>query len=184
MNASIEALSAASLEQLPEWGSPPFSCKYCLYWEDPQARIDFSPAGREARRTRKRAWLEGALASFGACGKVLSVEGRPAGYAQYAPAELLPNASDYPAGPPSQDAVLLACLFLPDRQLHKAGLGSRLLESVVEELRRRGAAALETFARRGNAENPSGPLEFYLRRGFAILREDAEFPLLRLDLRP
>lgn len=41
---------------------------------------------------------------------------------------------------------------------------------------------METFARKGNAENPSGPVEFYLRHGFTVQRDDPEFPLLRLDL--
>lgn len=41
---------------------------------------------------------------------------------------------------------------------------------------------METFVRKGNAENPSGPVEFYLRHGFEILRDDLEFPLLRFSL--
>ncbi len=44
---------------------------------------------------------------FGPCGRLLYAEGRAVGYAQYAPAHFLPNAGSYPAGPVSEDAVLL-----------------------------------------------------------------------------
>jgi len=79
-------------------------------------------------------------------------------------------------------AVPLTCLFIPNEAFRGLGLGKRLLEAVIQELRRRGFRALETFARRGEANNPSGPMEFYLRRGFHVKDEtDAEFPLMRLD---
>ena len=48
--------------------------------------------------------------------------------------------------------------------------------------RRRGVAAVETFARKGRADNPSAPEGFYLAKGFVTRCDDAEFPLLRLDL--
>jgi hypothetical protein len=41
---------------------------------------------------------------------------------------------------------------------------------------------METFARKGSSDNPSGPVEFYLVEGFRIFRDDKEFPLVRLDL--
>ncbi|RJS88791.1 hypothetical protein DRO56_02955 [Candidatus Bathyarchaeota archaeon] len=56
-------------------------------------------------------------------------------------------------------AVPLTCLFIPDKAFRGLGLGKRLLEAVIRELRKRGFRALETFARSGDANNPSGPLE-------------------------
>ena len=94
-----------------------------------------------------------------------------------------PTAAEYPAGPVSGDAVFLACLFIPAAEQRERGLGSALLCAILKELRVRGLGAVETFARRGNPENPSGPVEFYLKRGFRVIREDPEFPLLRLELR-
>lgn len=105
------------------------------------------------------------------------------GYALYAPPAFLPNAGSYPAGPVSEDAVLLACLFFPDPRHRGRGWGGQLLKGILSELRIRGIPAVETFGRRGSAENPSGPAEFYLRRGFRVLRDHPEFPLLRLDLK-
>jgi hypothetical protein len=49
-------------------------------------------------------------------------------------------------------------------------------------LRKRGVKAVETFARKNNPNNPSGPVEFYLKNGFRVLRDDPEFPLMRLEL--
>ena len=120
----------------------------------------------------------------GSCGKLLFVGNAVVGYAQYAPAQFLPGAREYPAGPVSEDAVLLACLFIPKPKFRGRGLGSLFLEAILEELSARGIQAVETFARRGSAENPSGPVEFYLRHGFSVLRDDPEFPLLRRDLIP
>ena len=80
--------------------------------------------------------------------------------------------------------MFLACLFVPSRAHRGRGWGSVLLQDILRELRSRGLPAVETFARRGDAENPSGPAEFYLCHGFRVLRDDPEFPLLRLNLFP
>ncbi|MEM2057748.1 MAG: GNAT family N-acetyltransferase, partial [Thermoproteota archaeon] len=79
-------------------------------------------------------------------------------------------------------AVLISCLFIAEKEYRGRGLGKLLLESIIEDLRKRGFKAVETFARRNNSNNPSGPVEFYLKNGFRVLREDPEFPLMRLEL--
>jgi ribosomal protein S18 acetylase RimI-like enzyme len=43
-------------------------------------------------------------------------------------------------------------------------------------------AALETFARKNSADNPSGAAQLYVACGFEILREKDEFPLVRKAL--
>ena len=53
---------------------------------------------------------------------------------------------------------------------------------MMDELRDRGTGAVETFARRSSADNPSGPIEFYLKHGFAVQKDDSDFPLVRLKL--
>lgn len=57
-----------------------------------------------------------------------------------------------------------------------------MLRNIIEDLKSRGVRAVETFARKGSPDNPSGPFEFYLKNGFKVLRDDPEFPLMRLDL--
>jgi len=178
----IVALSEDNLIDAPEWDADPFSCKWCLYWEDPEL-----PGGRTEDRDeafrRKLDWLKRVEREFEAPGKLLYVEGSPVGYAAYAPGRFFPNASAYPAGPVSDDAAFIGCLFIASRENRGRGLGSLLLEATITDLRERGTPAVETFARRGSAENPSGPVELYLKHSFSILRDDPQFPLMRLDLR-
>lgn len=70
-----------------------------------------------------------------------------------------------------------------NKEFRGLGLGNQLLQSIIDDLRGRGIKAVETFARKGRAENPSGPVEFYLRNGFRIYKDDPQFPLIRLELK-
>jgi len=182
MKIEILEVSEETLQDAPEWQSHPFSCKYCLYWEYPEECVDPATEKREERLERKVQWLRQARTTFGNCGRIAYVDGKPAAYAQYAPARLLPCSASYPAGPPSEDAVLISCLFIPSPEHRGLGLGRLILQSILDDLRQRGIKGVETFARRGSEDNPSGPVEFYLRHGFRIYRDDPEFPLMRLDL--
>lgn len=63
------------------------------------------------------------------------------------------------------------------------GPGKGLLDKVITDLRKRGFKAVETFARKDSANNPSGPIEFYLRGGFHVEEEiNSDFALVRLNL--
>jgi len=95
---------------------------------------------------------------------------------------MLPLSAEYSSGPPSGDAVLIPCFFIAQKKYRERGLGKQLLQSIIEDLRKRGFKAVETFARKNNPNNPSGPVEFYLKNGFRVLRDDPEFPLMRLEL--
>ena len=182
MKHRIVELTENNLVQAPEWDSRPFSCKWCLYWEHPELLIDPKKEKKEEVFQRKLAWLRRVQKEFGECGKLLYVGQEAVGYAQYAPARFLPNAAAYPAGPASKDAVLISCLFIAREEYRRQGLGTLLLEEILSELQRRGITAAETFARLGGAENPSGPVELYLKHGFHVFRDDEEFPLMRLVL--
>ncbi len=182
MKFQTAPLTEENLGDAPEWDAQPWSCKYCLYWEYPELLGDPGKEDRTANLEKKLAWIRRVRTEFGDCGRLLYAGGQAVGYAQYAPPRFLPNTRNYPAGPVSHDAVFVACLFFPCRLHRGRGWGSVLLQDVLRELRRRGVSAVETFARVGNAENPSGPVAFYLRHGFEILRDDPEFPLLRLNL--
>ena len=182
MRIQIAALTEENLRDAPEWEAHPWSCKYCLYWEYPELLLDPAKEDRAASFEKKLAWVRRVRNEFGDCGRLLYADGNAVGYAQCAPPAFLPNARNYPAGPVSEDAVFLACLFFPSRAHRGQGWGRLLLQDILSDLRRRGVSAVETFARKEDAENPSGPVEFYLRHGFGILRDDPEFPLLRLNL--
>jgi GNAT superfamily N-acetyltransferase len=181
--ATIEIvdLTPGNLVDSPQLNTRHSSCRYCLYWEYPGQFCPKKLPDDQLLRA-KSGWLYKTRASFGSCGRVAYVDGIAAGYAQYAPPELLPRVSDYTAGPPSLDAVFISCLFIAQDQLRGLGVGRQLLKSILADLENRGIGVVETFGRRGSADNPSGPVEFYLKHGFRVLRDDPDFPLLRLEL--
>lgn len=183
MKIEVKNLTEKNLRDAPEWESHPFSCKYCIWWEFPEQCLDPKLERKEDLISKKLKWLTNAKKIFGNCGKMAYVNGKPVGYTQYAPRGFLPHSADYRSGPPSDDAVLISCLFISHKEFRRLGLGSQLLHNVINELRRKGVKAVETFGRKGSDANPSGPVEFYLRNGFRIHKDDTEFPLLRIDLK-
>ncbi|MGQ4892778.1 MAG: GNAT family N-acetyltransferase [Candidatus Njordarchaeia archaeon] len=101
---------------------------------------------------------------------------KPIGFARYAPTSFFENLREYPVKS-SDETVFLSCLYIVDG-FRGRGYGSILLKSVISELKDRGMVSVETIARRGSDDNPSGPLEFYLKNGFKVLKEHVEFPLV------
>ncbi|MEO0004469.1 MAG: GNAT family N-acetyltransferase [candidate division WOR-3 bacterium] len=178
----IVNLTEKNLIDAPEWQSHPYSCKFCLYWEFPEECTDPLSEVKEERLERKRLWVRWVRREFGDCGKLIYVDYKCLGFAEFAPARFLPNAVRYQSGPPSDDAVLISCLFIPEKIYQHQGLGSLMVKSIISEARARNIKALETFARKGRADSPSGPVEFWQKHGFAILRDIDEFSLLRLQV--
>ena len=116
--------------------------------------------------------------------------GRLLGSLQYGPSNLFPLAADLPAGPASDDAVLVTCSYL-------VGSGAEWIEkslllAAIGESRDRGARALEAFAYR----YPEGesveerflvhrtvfPRDFLDEFGFTTVRQQGRVELCRLDL--
>jgi len=178
----IKTLTEENLVEVPEWESHPFSCKYCIYWEHPELCLDPATEKKEEVFQKKLAWLRHVKEQFVAYRGILYLEDKAVGFAQSAPPRFPPAPTRYPAGPAREDAVLISCLFIPAKEHRGQGLGSLLLRDILEELQERGIKAVETFARKGSSENPARPLEFCLKHGFRIHRDDEEFPLVRLTL--
>jgi GNAT superfamily N-acetyltransferase len=161
----------------------------CTRWE---ARPEQTDPDRQRRA--KEESVRNIIKSWGECGKIVYAEGEPMGFAQYAPAHFFPAVQDFKAGPISEDAVFLSCLYVVPFARGK-GLGRVLLQAIEAGLVRRKVRAIETFAARGCAESTEregceleskgmpGPLEFYLQNGFYIARDNPKFPLLRLELK-
>lgn len=182
IEVDIEDIRKSNLTDIPE------SCRGCAYWEYPG---DFEKSKDDQQKNpeleiKKREWFEKTLEEFGTCGKIVYYEGAPIAYAQYAPSTRLPNISAYEAknvGKLEEGVVFLSCLCVTDETMRGKGIGDMLLQNIVEDLRRRGFKAIETFARRSQADNPSGPVEFYVKNGFHIKdKTNEEFPLMRLFL--
>ena len=179
MNLRHEVVSSQNLEDLPTFRLFPYSCQYCVYWESAD---DFDEkVNKEKAQRLKGDWFRKVSKEFGDCGVIAYLDNEPVGYAQYALPKFFPRVQQYASGPPSNDAVFLACLYIPKRELREKGIGKSLLNFVLSNLKKRGFSAIETFARRGLESNPTGPLEFYLKQGFSVVRECDEFPLVRKE---
>ena len=174
MAPRVTGLTGATLPTAPT------VCHDCVWWQ--------SPSGREVE---KRRWIDGAEDEWGAWGTVYYDEdGRLLGSMQYGPAPLFPRAWELPAGPPSEDAVLITCAYLVDRA--SPWVMQSLFLAAIGDAKDRGATGLETFAYRypegSSAEERFTvhrtifPRDFLADFGFRPVRSAGPVELARLDL--
>lgn len=68
----------------------------------------------------------------------------------------------------------------------RAGVATRLLEAVLEDLPSRGALRVEAFPRRTEDEDPmelwTGPMALFARAGFHVVHDDPTRPVLAMSL--
>jgi hypothetical protein len=158
----------------------PSVCQTCVWWQ--------SRAGRD---TAKERWMERAEEEWGAWGTIYrDDDGRLLGSIQYGPAHLFPRAAELPAGPPSEDAVLVTCAYLVSTAM--PWVEQSLFLAAIGEARDKGARALEAFVYR----YPEGestyerflvhrtvfPRDFLADFGFVTVRAQGRVELARLEL--
>lgn len=167
---------------LDNLGDLPRRCRRCVFWElDPVARDRAEEAGDTA--IEKEAWISAMLLEWGSCGKIVSVDGIPAGFALFAPPAYVPRSAAFPTSPVSADAVLLMTSnVLPE--FAGGGIGRMLVQSIAKDLNRRGIRAIEAF---GDLawESPACvvPASHLLAVGFKTVRPHPRWPRLRLELK-
>src|SRR5437763_12874397 len=174
MSVRIGGLTGATLEHAPT------VCHSCMWW---QSRT----GGRERD---KRRWGEKVESEFGTWGTIYyDDDGRALGSMQYGPARLFPRAAELPAGPPSDDAVLVTCAYLVEQS--SPWVMQSLFLAAIGDARDRGAKALATFAyryREGESQyerfqvhKTIFPSDFLSDFGFQTLRTAGFVELARLD---
>ncbi len=157
----------------------PAVCHDCIWWQT-----------RPGRSTDKRKWIEKAETEWGPWGTVYyDADGRVLGSMQYGPAELFTRAAGLPAGPPSDDAVLVTCAYLVEAS--SPWVMQSLFLAAIGDSRDRGAKALETFAyryREGESQyerfqvhKTIFPADFLADFGFRTLRRAGLVELARLE---
>ncbi len=168
---------------LDNLGDLPKACRRCVYWEL-APNLGEQAAEYGSTELEKEAWISSVLLEWGSCGKIVKVEGVPAGYVIYAPPAAVPRVAAFPTGPVAADAVLLTALrVLPE--FASAGLGRLLVQAAAKDLTRRGVKAIEAF---GDADRQPDatcvvPADFLLSVGFKTVRQHAKWPRMRLELR-
>lgn len=158
----------------------PGVCRSCAWWQT-----------QGARSIDKRRWIEDVEDEFGAWGEVYLDGDRHVASLQYGPAPFFPRARALPAGPPSDDAVLITCAYLSDPS-SPWSLQSLFL-ACIGACHERHVTALEAFG----VVHPAGaefserflqhrtifPRDFLADYGFATLRSAGRVELMRLELR-
>ena len=174
MAPRVSGLTGATL------ATAPAVCRGCVWWQ--------SRAGREVDKDR---WRERIEEEWGPWGTLYSDDdGRLLGSMQYGPAEMFPRAAGLPAGPPSEDALLVTCAYLVERST--PWVMQSLFLAVIGDARDKGARAVEAFGYR----YPEGtsmherfvrhrtifPHDFLADFGFVVVRRQAQVELARLEL--
>jgi GNAT superfamily N-acetyltransferase len=176
MSRRLASVTLDNLDDLPR------RCRRCVFWElDPVARTRAEEAGDT--EFEKEAWVSATLLEWGSCGKLVYVDGVPAGYVMFAPPAYVPRSVAFPTSPVSADAVLLMTgHILPE--FTGMGLGRMLVQGVAKDLIRRGVKAVEAFGdRRWEAPNCVLPADYLLSVGFKTIRAHPRYPRLRLELK-
>jgi hypothetical protein len=160
--------------------SAPPVCHACVWWQSSRGRAP-----------EKREWIADAESAWGAWGAVYyDDDGRTLGSIQYGAAGLFPRAWELPAGPPSEDAVLVTCAYLVDRAT--PWVLQSLFLAAIGDAKDKKAKALETFAYR-YAEGETAYERFLVHRtvfprdflsdfGFETVRQVGQVELVRLEL--
>ncbi len=167
---------------LDNLGDLPSRCRRCVFWElDPVSMQRAEECGDP--RLEKEAWISATLLEWGSCGKLVYVDGVPAGYVLFAPPLYVPRSVAFPTSPASADAALLMTAHIVP-EFQGGGLGRMLVQGVAKDLTRRGIRAIEAF---GDLkwEKPDCmlPADYMLAVGFKTVRPHHRYPRLRLELK-
>lgn len=172
-------MGVLGLNRITHATAPPV-CRDCVWWQS-----------RGNKTASKDRWIERAEDEWGEWGSIyVDDRDRLLGSLQYGPSHLFPRSADLPAGPASDDAALVTCLYLMPGS---AGwVEKSLLLAAIGEVRDRGVAALEAFAYRypeGETEEERFlvhrtvfPRDFLDEFGFETLRAHGRVELCRLEL--
>ncbi|HEV2590859.1 MAG TPA: hypothetical protein VGU02_03100 [Gaiellaceae bacterium] len=174
MPPQLSGLTKLTLETAPS------VCHECVWWQS-----------RGRRTVDKERWMEKVELDFGAWGTVYyDSDGRVLGSMQYGPAQAFPRAWELPAGPPSEDSMLVTCSYLVDES--SPWVLQSLFLAAIGEARDRGAKGLEAFSYRYTEGETSYerfrvhrtvfPQDFLADFGFLPLRSAGRISLSRLEL--
>jgi len=203
---STGPLTLAHVASLPE------PCRACVRWELGDEGHD-AAADRGDSAFEKEAWLSRTLLEWGAAGRVAHERGTLAGFLTYAPPAYVPRSTAMPTSPVSADAVLLMTGgVLPGHRGTGLGRvlvqgaakdltqrGVRAVEAFAAWTPAEAAPTGDPAGRAAAAGSPAGPpldvpssrlgggcllpAGLLLEVGFEVVRDHAEVPRLRLELR-
>ncbi|MEM3712933.1 MAG: GNAT family N-acetyltransferase [Thermoproteota archaeon] len=116
----------------------------------------------------KRTWVKNMLRRWGSVAKVAYLEETPVGFIQYVPIS-------------DEKVVRITCIFVPSREHWRKGIGRRLLNSLIEDMRRPkewfgGESSSALIARPFSGEKPGQypARSFFKDMGFKQVEDDPD----------
>lgn len=117
----------------------------------------------------KKKWATEAMKKYGRIAKLAYLDSKPVGLIQYQPN-------------PEEGVVEIACIFVPEKENLRKGIGYSLLKALMKEMKKPQPAlnnsvplALVTWAFQVPGRYPQN--EFFLKMGFKKVKEDDPFLL-------
>jgi len=130
---------------------------------------------------RKKVWIERALKTFGSCAKIAYVKGEPVGFVEFYPVQMFPILRHMLK---DRKITLITCVFLRQREFQGRGIGSKMIQEVIKDLKQRRIPYFDDekaeeiaigswCSHTGFPENLPRLRKFFLRNGFV---EAPDFP--------
>ena len=151
---------------------PAYGC-WCMFWRD---------RNLEHGTPKKRAL--GALVRAGREPGLLAYDGQEAvGWISVAPRDEYRALLESPQYRPRDDdhGVWSIVCFVVDRPRQGGGIAGALLDGALRHARRRSAAAMEAYPHASKKDNYMGRLDFFLERGFHVVRETGTRAVVRRE---
>ncbi len=118
-------------------------------------------------------------------GYLLYVDGDPVGWCQCGVRDRLTKLTNRFKLDPDPSAWAITCFHIKP-SLHGQGLAHRFLAGVLDDLKRRGAAWVQAFPRRGERlpvdDVWTGPEALFRGAGFQLEEDDGKYPIYKLIL--
>jgi len=132
-------------------------------------------------------WLRKIYSIFGPCVKVAYIDGEPVAMVQYAPMDIFPHVENSDA----HKTIVIHCIFVPDKRYEAKGIGRRLTETLIQDLKKPHPylddgrfEKIVAVAGKGR-HGPAGPVEFFYKMGFTSVKQlDQNDVLVEFRLKP
>ena len=152
---------------------------YCVAWWVPTWESWGERTAEQNAALRRKLFQDGVHDGY-----LIYADGSPVGWVQAWKRDAFAKLAAQFAVTSDEDAWMIGCvLILPGHR--GRGVAREALSLIVDDLRLRGARSIDAFPKRGAGdvgELWNGPESTYARLGFAVVRDDAKRPLLRLTL--
>ena len=120
MKIEIEDVTCENINDLVGPGCAP-------RWDDQRHAQTLKEGG-----LKKKEWMRKVIKRYGCCAKIAYLEGKPVGFIEFYPMQV------FPLLPKRQKrTVLITCVLVTEKTFQNHGIGSKLFQSLVEDLRHR-----------------------------------------------